>query len=199
MDETKSSMADFNVISNESSKQRYRLPRLAVAVLFVLMMASYEFLIAFSRLIDGEWAQRETIWHGWGMGCPFPYQRGTVYTYYEDDQGQEIRHGEFRRLHSNGVVSYRAIYRHGEFEGVVSEWNHIGLKTNETIYSNGKRLGWAVYQNGTLHYHNERLLQDGRSIASKRFENGLWFLEFHSGETPIWQIDSSTGEVSRLN
>lgn len=192
-------MAAATELSDESSKRRYRLSRFAAAtaVLLLLVMASYEFLVGFPRRIDGQWVQRRTIWHLWGMGCPIPYQRGTVYTYYEGDQGQEIRHGQFRRLHSNGVVSYRATYRQGELEGVVSEWDHKGLKTNVTIYSHGQRLGWAVYQDGKLHYHNEQLLENGQPIARRRFENGRWFLAFPSGKPPIWQIDSSTGEVSR--
>jgi len=108
------------------------------------------------------------------MGCPIPYQRGTIFYYYTDRQGNHVKHGPFRNLHGNGVVSHRSHFLHGKLNGVTTDWNTKGLKTNEAIYQDGELIGWSIYIDGKIHYHNEQLFENGRFIAAKRFENGEW-------------------------
>ena len=149
-------------------------------------------------IYEGQWVQRRTRWHGLGMGCPIPYQRGTIYYFYTNEQRQEVRHGEFRDLHGNGVLSSRSNYRHGKSHGTLIRWNSKGEKTNEEMYENGKQIGWSIYTAGKVHYHNEQIFDNGTLIAWRRFENGGWFLQFPVGQQRQLQIDPRTGVLSGL-
>jgi hypothetical protein len=49
-----------------------------------------------------------------------------------------------------------------------------------------------------LHYWNEQILDNGRPVASRKFEDGRWRLAFYCGEVVSRAIDERTGELSAL-
>ena len=76
-------------------------------------------------------------------------------------------------------------------------WNDRGVKTNEEFYYVGRQVGWAIYVDGRLHYWNEQILDEGRPVASKKFEAGRWRLAFNCGETVSRAIDERERGCSR--
>jgi hypothetical protein len=100
--------------------------------------------------------------------------------------------------HRNGRFAWLAEYRDGRVVGTTTHWNDRGVKTNEEFYHLGRQVGWAIYLDGRLHYWNERILDDGRPVASKKFEGGRWWLAFNCGETVSRTIDERTGELRVL-
>lgn len=160
---------------------------------------TYEVAIGFPRYVDGEWVRRRTSWYGWHYGNPIPRAKAEVYYYYRNEQGEEVRHGAIRQYHGNEALHTVGRYWHGKSDGTWTRWDDTGRKTGQAIWRKGERIGWSVYVNGELQYHNEELYdENGTPIATKRFEGGLWFLRFYSGQKPTLQIDPETGEVSPL-
>jgi hypothetical protein len=79
------------------------------------------------QVIDGKTVQRRVIWQGRGMGNPIPTGRlSQVYYFYRDEHGKDVKHGEFRTYHLNGVMSMLANYRHGRPHGKSSLWDESG-------------------------------------------------------------------------
>jgi len=171
---------------------------LAVVGLAALAAGGYELLRGFPRYVDGRWVRRVTVWHAYSMVLPVPYQRGTMYYVYPGPHGAEVRHGPFRTRHGNGRLNTAGVYRHGRFHGTWTTWDHGGRKTNEEFWWQGQHRGWAIYEQGRVHYHNEQLYEDGRLVAWKRFEGGRWFLAVPSGVEPRFRIDPATGALTRL-
>lgn len=176
--------------------------RWARAVLTIAAVAclagGYELLVGWPRRVEGRWVRRVTAWHVYGLGLPIPYQRGTLYYAYAGPGG-EVRHGPFRTLHGNGHVATQGAYRHGRPHGTWTSWNERGEMTNAEFWVDGDHRGWAIYDAGRVRYHNERILEDGRLVAWKRFEDGRWFLAVPVGVPPRFTIDSATGAVTRVS
>jgi hypothetical protein len=176
-------------------RRRWRVLTLT-ALVVVGGLASYEFLAGFPRFSDGRWVRRVTIWHFYSF-TPVPYQRGTIYHAYRGDDGTEVRHGPFRDLHGNGQVNHQGAYRHGQFHGTWTTWDHRGGKTNEDFWWNGQYRGWAIYEDGRVQYYNEQIYEAERLVASKRFEQGRWFLSVPVGVEARYRIDPVTGALQR--
>lgn len=176
---------------------RRRIPLLLAAALAVVVLTGYEFLVGFPRFIDGRWVRRVTVWHAYSF-TGIPYQRGTVYYAYTAPDGAEVRHGLFRTLHGNGQVSDAGAYHHGKFHGTWTTWDHRGQKTNEEFWWEGQHRGWAIYESGRVQYYNEQLYEGEQLRASKRYEQGRWFLSVPVGVEPRFRIDADTGAVTRL-
>jgi len=182
-------------------RRRIRLTIVALALLAVLLTAvaaAYEVVVGFPRKVDGHWVRRATTWYGYSLALPIPYMRGEMSWYYTLPDGRRVLHGQRVYRHRNGRYAWLAEYRDGRLVGTATRWNEHGLKTNEEFYYAGRQVGWAIYLDGQLHYWNEQILDDGRAVASRKFENGRWRLSFNCGETVSRAIDERTGELSVL-
>lgn len=121
-----------------------------------------------------------------------------MYYAYAGADGREVRHGPFRTLHGNGRVSHAGAYRHGQFHGTWTTWDHRGVKTNEDFWWEGRHRGWAIYENARVHYYYENLYEGDRLVATKRYESGRWFLAVPVGVEPRFHIDPGTGALERV-
>lgn len=103
---------------------------------FPLML--YECVIGFPRVIDRQLVYRRTSWWSSGLGDPIPRIRGTVYYYYEDAQGREVRHGPYQQLNADGTVRTQGSYRHGRYHGTWKYYDSKGAKIGEGVWAAGK-------------------------------------------------------------
>lgn len=173
---------------------------LLTATMLALAAWGYEVAVGLPRYVDGKWVQRHSSRYGLIWPWPIPGRLAEVYYFYTNERGEEVRHGELRQYHGNGMLQTVSQYRHGKHHGISSDWNDKGQKTGDLIFRQGELIGWADYRDGELVFHTEGLYdENGTPIATKRFEGGRWFLRFYSGRKATLQIDPKTGEVSRLD
>jgi hypothetical protein len=182
-----------------SIRARFTLVAFAVIASLATAAGLYEVFVGFPRRVDGHWVRRATTWYGYDLALPIPYMRGEMWWYYTAPDGRRVLHGPRVYRHRNGHFAWLAEYRDGRAIGTATHWNDRGVKTNEEFYHVGRQVGWAIYVDGRLHYWNEQILDDGRPVASKKFEGGRWRLAFNCGETVSREIDERTGELSVLN
>jgi len=106
------------------------------ALIFTLW--GYEYLVGFPKYISGRWVVRHTSWYAKNYPIGFPRYRGLVYYYYNDSQGQEVRHGPGWGMHPNGIMESKGFWLHGEQEGTWTRWDHKGEKIMELEWRDGK-------------------------------------------------------------
>jgi hypothetical protein len=86
-----------------------------------------------AHVVDGERVQRRITWYGRGLGNPIPAGLAEVYYSYLNGKGKEVRHGQSRKYHVNGALSFVGTYRHGKIHGNWSTWNERGQKTGDYL------------------------------------------------------------------
>jgi len=177
---------------------RSTLVALAVLAALVTVAEAYDVAVGCPRRVDGRLVRRTTTWYAYSLALPIPYMRGEMSWYYTLPDGRRVLHGQRVYRHRNGRYAWLAEYRDGRLVGIATRWNEHSVKTNEEFYYAGRQVGWAIYLDGQLHYWNEQILDDGRAVASRKFENGRWRLSFNCGETVSRALDERTGELSVL-
>jgi hypothetical protein len=117
---------------------------LMAAVLWMAFVIC-DYVVGFPRLVEGRIVRRYTSWYGLYYGLPIPAGHSTVYYYYVDAQGREVKHGLFQNMHSNGTVQTRGYYSHGTRKGTWTDWDMTGKKTSEWTYQAGELIGgWST-------------------------------------------------------
>ncbi|HKD81136.1 MAG TPA: hypothetical protein VKH81_15680 [Candidatus Angelobacter sp.] len=173
-----------------------RLAKFLLLILLGLVItsggAAYQFLVGFPTTFEGRRVHRVTVWTG-GSG----FQRDRVYYAYNASDGKEVKHGPFQR-YENGHLVLQAMYRDGKVDGAIVYWDVLGHKTQEVYYHTGTPYGWANFAQGKLLKMRQEVMQDGRTVAIKTFDNDRYALEFNCGELINAAIDPSSGQMSSI-
>lgn len=151
--------------------------------------ATYQFLIGFPTTFEGRRVHRVTVWTA---GAHF--QRDRVYYAYNGPDGKEVKHGPFERFEGGHLV-LEATYRDGKVDGAILYWDMLGHKTQEIYYHAGTPYGWANFTQGKLLKMRQEVMQDGRSVAIKTFDNDRYALEFNCGELINAAINPTSGQI----
>ncbi|HZD96376.1 MAG TPA: hypothetical protein VE133_19085 [Candidatus Sulfotelmatobacter sp.] len=166
----------------------YLVPCLAIAA----TAATYNFFFGFPRRFDGRWVHRVTVWSEESH-----YRPERMYYAYSGPDHNEVRHGNFRRF-DNGRLVQEATYRNGKIDGAIAFWNLLGDKTQEIYYHDGTPYGYANFSQGKLLKMRQEVVQGGRTVAVKSFEQNQYSLQFKCGELINASIDPSSGQVSSI-
>jgi hypothetical protein len=154
--------------------------------------AAYNFFVGFPRTFDGKRVHRVTVWSQESHLRP-----EITYYAYTGPGGNEVRHGAFQRF-DNGHLVQEETYRDGKLDGVISYWNLFGEKTQEVYYRAGAPYGWAFYKQSKLINMRQEVMQDGRTVAVKIFNQNRYSLQFKCGELINASIDPASGQLSSI-
>jgi hypothetical protein len=161
-------------------------------VMLAAAAALYGVFIGFPKRFEGHWVHRVTVW---SEEQRFSFDR--VYYAYTGPDGNEVRHGPFRRYESGRLVQ-EATYRNGKVDGPIVFWTILGGKTQEIYYREGTPYGWANFIQGKLLSMRQEVIQDGRRVAVKTYDHGRYALQFKCGELINASIDPTSGEISPI-
>ncbi len=120
------------------------------------------------------------------------YPRGNKqWCFYKDEDGKEIKHGEFRQWNNNGSIALKCTYADNELEGDLITSYPDGEIKEKTNYVHGRKEGVSTYYNKdgskkleanyrqdllnglyTEYGRNGAILMKGSFLNDQR--NGLW-------------------------
>jgi len=99
------------------------------------------------------------------------YNNGNMklaYAYYQDNSGQEIRHGQFNKWFPNGESWIQCEYVHGEIEGLWQYGKVDGLHCRQEQYLKGKKHGvFKWFHQGAL--TKEQVWRNGEMVSERKF------------------------------
>jgi len=143
------------------------------------------------------------------LGKAFP--RGTKqWCAYKDDDGTEIRHGEFRQWNTNGSIAVKASYADNELEGDYQSFYPEGEIKENSKFINGRKEGLSInftrdgtkksevnYKNDTLNGLYTEYSRSGSVLTKGTFindkKNGIWeeYDQKGSLKTKVEYVDGS--------
>lgn len=119
---------------------------------------------------------------------------------YKDSSGNEVKHGEFRSWHQNGVIKEQAYYEDGELSGDFKEWYQEKKIKEITKYTKGLKNGRStIYSKDGLIVEDCSYVSDfkeglcvkngvnGRSVEKGYYKNGQ--------KNGLWEFYDQNGQV----
>lgn len=150
------------------------------------------------QVIAGREVHKVVEYYSLFWGSPFHDGPANIHWAYTDSSGHEVKHGPNQNFYGNGRLQYESFYLDGKQDGTATSWNEKGEMTGQAFWRMGQDVGWANYDKGRLAYWNETIFEDDHKVAAKRFEQGIWTLEFNCGNKIDMQINPKTGELIRI-
>ncbi len=92
-----------------------------------------------------------------------------VVSYYESDQGAEVRHGLSTEYRKDGSKAKEADYRDGKLEGETKAWYPNGNLATQHLYAQGRLVGIGTLWDEDGNRITEEAYEDGKCVRTTEF------------------------------